>query len=86
MIILWRSHRSTSDSGEQALVLIREDTVRSAAVRTDTGDLIVAFERGSTLEVLVTSSGYESWALSLPNGAQVIALGGGELHVVPRDA
>jgi len=55
--------------------------VRRASIVHDTGDLIVEFEDGARLEVLTTSSGYESWSLFSPSGEETTALGGGQISV-----
>lgn len=55
--------------------------VRRASIVHDTGDLIAEFEDGARLEVLTTSSGYESWSLFSPSGEETTALGGGQISV-----
>ena len=59
-------------------------TIRNTFVRENSGDLVLEFDGRVALEVLVTSTGYESWALFCPNGDQLIAIGGGKLHVEPH--
>ncbi len=70
------------DSAERAHTLLDKATIRQASVLDSTGDLVVELETGTRLEVLVTSSGYESWALFCPNGDEVIAAGGGKIELV----
>jgi hypothetical protein len=69
------------DSASRARDVISASPVRDVAVAPATGDLFVDFENGSRLEVLTTSSGYESWSVVLPSGDEVIGLGGGDLHL-----
>lgn len=73
-----------TDSAERASALFGSRKIESAVVRAETGDLVLRFAGDVMLEVLVTSAGYESWALFSPTGGEVVAIGGGELHVVTR--
>ncbi|ELB86678.1 hypothetical protein Rwratislav_43701 [Rhodococcus wratislaviensis IFP 2016] len=62
------------------------DAIGSAVVATagfdgSTGDLWIEFAGGVRLEILTTSTGYESWTLWRPDGTQLVGTGGGE--VVP---
>jgi len=74
--------KAPTDSAERAHALLAAHRIERAMVRGETGDLILKFEHDVTLEILVTSAGYESWAVFFPDGEEVIATGGGELHVV----
>ena len=57
-------------------------TIQQIAIRENTGDLTIAFDGGTSLEILNMSSGYEGWHMfQLPfgQGFQVISMGGGQL-------
>lgn len=73
-----------TDQAEISRAYVCNRTIRSAFIREGSGDLILELDGSVALEVLVTSTGHESWALVCPNGDEVIALGGGELHVEPH--
>jgi hypothetical protein len=72
------------DSAVRASHLVASAVVRRASVAGDTGDVIVDFDNDSRLEILTTSSGYESWAVFFPNGDEAIGLGGGNVHFRKR--
>jgi hypothetical protein len=69
------------DAANRALSTLQ---VRRASIVRDTGDLVLEFEDGPRLEILTTSSGYESWSVFSQSGEETIALGGG--HVSGRPA
>jgi hypothetical protein len=52
-------------------------TVEAAAISASTGDLNVEFSGRAQLQLLQTSSGHESWRLSV-QGTETICMGGGE--------
>lgn len=56
-------------------------TVVTASVSPSSGDLTIAFGEGTELQLLQTSSGYESWRLSV-RGCETVCVGGGKIaHV-----
>lgn len=67
-----------------ALAALASARVALATYDEVTGDLRIDFDNGVSLQVLVTSSGYESWTLSQCGGAFLVATGGG--RVVPFDS
>jgi len=69
------------DSASSARDVVSASFVREVRIAPATGDLLVDFENGARLEILTTSSGYESWSLFLPNGDEVIGLGGGDVDL-----
>ena len=77
-----RFGRSTPvDSAEAATAALSKSLVRRTSITNDTGDLVLEFENGFRLEILTTSSGYESWSVSSPTGEETLALGGGQIRV-----
>jgi len=62
--------------------IIEETTVTAVIVTTATSDLQIEFASGHSLEVLVSSSGHESWQLGGPSIGQIIATGGGEIAII----
>src|SRR5262245_60966208 len=60
------------DSAIRAVQAMSSAAVRQASVRSDTGDVVVVFENDTTLEILTTSSGYESWSVFSPDGEEAI--------------
>ena len=58
--------------------LLGESAIEGVSIRSDTGDLSIAFAGNRILEVLNMSSEYEGWEFGVP-GLLVIASGGGEL-------
>jgi hypothetical protein len=64
--------------------LLDQRRIVGVTVRPDTGDLSIAFEGETVLEVLNLSSGYEGWQANVP-GKSVIAQGGGNIVVIPAD-
>lgn len=67
------------DAAEELLALIAERACTAASLAEDTGDLYMDFGSEARLDVLVSSRGYESWALWNPDGTQLVATGGGRL-------
>jgi hypothetical protein len=59
--------------------------VRRASVVKDTGDLVLELDNASRLEILTSSSGYESWASCSPTGDETIGLGGGQVYIRQRE-
>ena len=70
------------DAANEALKIVRSAVVTKVRVAQPTGDLCLEFENGARLEILTTSSGYESWAVFLPNGNEIMGLGGGDVQVI----
>jgi hypothetical protein len=69
------------DAGRRATDVIGSAVVATAGFDGSTGDLWIEFAGGVRLEILTTSTGYESWTLWRPDGTQLVGTGGGE--VVP---
>lgn len=57
--------------------------VQRVNIRADTGDLCIAFDKGTALEALHMSAGYEQWEIST-SGHLIVATGGGELAIFRR--
>jgi hypothetical protein len=66
------------DATSRVLSFVRGRKVTAAAIAPPAGDLTVHFGEGTLLQLVQTSSGYESWRLSVP-GSETICLGGGEI-------
>lgn len=56
-----------------------EGAVVSRAEFSRVSDLVLSFTNGRTLEVLVSSAGYENWHVYGPDKSHTFAIGGGEL-------
>jgi hypothetical protein len=67
------------DAGSGASEVLARDTVKEFSLRADTLDLIFTFDRDQRLEILPSSSGYESWHIISPQRRHIIAQGGGQL-------
>jgi len=71
------------DAAQTAWEIIFDKLVRTVTVN-ENGDLIIRFETGAVLEILINSSGYESWNAASWSGTKkrnIIATGGGELAI-----
>ncbi|HEX3651522.1 MAG TPA: hypothetical protein VHU18_01720 [Rhizomicrobium sp.] len=66
------------DGVRESLRLLSGRQVQSVSTHSVTGDLAVAFEDGTTLELLNLSSGYEGWQLDCGT-VHIVAQGGGEV-------
>jgi hypothetical protein len=73
------------DSAGRAAQVLSNSSVKQASFGRDTGDVLLAFDNDSRLEVLTTSSGYEGWSILFPNHDEVIGLGGGQIELRKRD-
>jgi Family of unknown function (DUF6188) len=73
------------DAATRATRALSGSTVRRASITEDTGDVMLQFDNEARLEILTTSSGYESWSIFLPTGEEIIGLGGGQVEVRRRD-
>src|SRR5262245_42334912 len=67
------------DARHEAESILLSRTIESAAVRADSGDLVLRLSHDLTLELLQTSGGYEAWHLTSADGQEIFATGGGEL-------
>jgi len=74
------------NSAECATRALADAAVRQASVTEDTGDVVLEFDNATRLEILTTSSGYESWSIVSPTGDEAIGLGGGKVELLRRDA
>ena len=67
------------------LAIVRlEGAILALVEVNENGDLIIRFETGAVLEILINSSGYESWnaaSWSETTKRNIIATGGGELAI-----
>lgn len=70
---------SPIDAGEQLLKVISDLPISAVAVRSNSADLVLEFGDKGSLEIIANSSGYESWALYSPSGAEFVAQGGGTI-------
>lgn len=66
------------DAAARARDLLR-GPVTGAAVREDTGDLILEFGGGSRLEIITGSAGYENWQIFAPTGDGGVVSDGGRI-------
>jgi hypothetical protein len=64
------------DAHSSLLLILRDRTVSTAAIAPSSGDLSIDFGDQTRLQLLQTSSGYESWRLSV-RGSETICTGGG---------
>ena len=69
---------SPVDARQEALRLLSDKIVR-VTIRENTADLVLELERGTSLDVFNSSSGYEGWECCSKNGLLLVAQGGGEL-------
>lgn len=53
--------------------------VTAVRLREATGDMLIDFTGNLRLEIIPTSSGYESWLLCDPSGTSYVAQGGGQI-------
>lgn len=61
--------------------LIAGKSIIGVTIRDGVGDISIAFDNGTVLEVWNSSSGYEGWGITVASGLSVIAMGGGELAI-----
>jgi hypothetical protein len=76
------------DARHAAQRLLVGRRVLAIVIQDITSDLRVTFDGGVMLELLNNSSGYESWNASFRDkgvDTQLIALGGGQLHILRID-
>jgi hypothetical protein len=66
------------DGEKESLRLLSGNRIQDVSIRSVTGDLVIVFESGTTLELLNDSSGYEAWQL-FGGATQIIAQGGGNV-------
>ena len=74
------------DAGERLLAAVGGAPVVAAPLQPRTGDLHIEFSASLRLEVLVTSCCFESWELWRPDGSALVAVGGGRLVPISRQA
>ena len=65
------------DAGRQVLECIRDVEVRGASLTPITSDLTVEFANGFKLQILTSSSGYESFNVGCAGGPHIQFGGGG---------
>lgn len=56
--------------------LLANRPVRAVSIRKDTGDLTIAFDGATTLEIFNNSSGYEGWRVVIDGFSYAVAMGG----------
>ena len=71
------------DAASRVLSILAGATIQRVEIRDGTADLIIHFDHSFRLEVLSSSSGYESWQIYEPDGGCVVAQGGGQLCYAP---
>ncbi|WP_439568576.1 DUF6188 family protein [Sphingopyxis sp.] len=74
------------DGEERAASVLGALIVRTLQVDEETGDLRIEFDGNTRIDVFNQSSGYEGWDAHYIAGGErwgVIAIGGGELAIVP---
>ena len=71
--------QSPVDSAQEAMKLLAGVPVTSVSIRATTADVAIRFQDGTELEIIPTSSGYESWQLRGPDGICYVATGGGAI-------
>lgn len=71
------------DAETSAKALLGSNPVLRAEIDPITADLTLTLDNATRLQVLSNSAGYEAWTGWLKSGAQVIALGGGDLAAYP---
>jgi hypothetical protein len=67
------------DAVAKSTVLIVGHRIAAVQLREATADILIEFSGGLRLEIIPTSSGYESWQLRDPFGASYFAQGGGQI-------
>ncbi|OSZ72140.1 hypothetical protein CAP39_01895 [Sphingomonas sp. IBVSS1] len=84
----WFGLPAPLDGLERSASLLRRHVVQSVQLDRETGDLRILFNGDTRIDVFNHSCGYEGWdAFYVAKGErwQVIAMGGGEIAVVPGD-
>jgi hypothetical protein len=79
-------HRSPVDSSSRLLGAVGEQCVSATSTGPVIGDLTLKFGPQLRLELLVRSSGYESWMLARADGTQLVAVSGGRLALFGKAA
>lgn len=71
------------DAAERVAGSTVHRTVEAAGISPSSGDLTIEFSGRAHLQLLQTSSGYESWRLSV-QGSETICTGGGDIAHFPK--
>ncbi|PWG01433.1 DUF6188 family protein [Sphingosinicella humi] len=82
----WFGLPSPIDGEERAASLLQGRVVQAMQLDHETGDLHIVFDGNTRIDVFNQSCGYEGWAAYYSVGGSqwgVIAMGGGEIAVVP---
>ena len=69
------------DAGDRAASVLKNRPITLAEIDEVSGDLHIHFGEGIRFEAWNSSSGYEGWSLTGPDGLHVVAQGGGELAI-----
>ena len=72
-------HPTPIDACVRVKELLQDSRVVELSADPHTFDLTIAFSNRLRLEILVDSTGYESWKIEAPNGTCIVAQGGGQL-------
>jgi hypothetical protein len=67
------------DAAGRVLHRTRKQSVTSASIDAETGDLSIEFSGMVRIQLLQMSSGYEAWRIHAP-GAEFVCTGGGDIH------
>jgi len=67
------------DAKAECIALLNGQAVTAASLKVVTADLVITFSSDLRLEIIPTSSGYESWQMRDPTGANYVAQGGGQI-------
>ena len=67
------------DASAKATTLLSEQSITAVQLREATTDIVIELTGGLRLEIIPTSSGYESWQLRDPFGFSYVAQGGGQI-------
>jgi len=67
------------DAATKGTELLANRQITTAQLREATADIVIEFNGDLRLEIIQTSSGYESWQMRDPSGVSFFAQGGGQI-------
>lgn len=70
---------TTVDAGAAGMDALGSKMITLATVQAGTADFLIEFGPDTRLEIISTSTGYESWKLQSPTGKSYVAQGGGRV-------
>jgi hypothetical protein len=79
-------HETPVDASSRILAAVGDRSVTATRLGPVTGDLTIEFGPLLLLQLIVESSGYESWRLSRADGSQLVATSGGRVALFRPDA